>query len=156
MWSWSNSQHSDCNISSSLWGEIIWYDSTSCTETTILLRKVQQLASFKLFFFYYDVLWDVVTWSLTEIYRCFRGASCLHHQGGCNDDDRDSKVLRNVSKFLPEYMVQHPKRHPHIYCRENLKSFLFICSRLTYQDNFLFIKLPNKSYLYRAINNWQW
>jgi hypothetical protein len=28
-----------------------------------------------------DVFWDVAPCSLTEVYRLFRGAYCLHHQG---------------------------------------------------------------------------
>jgi hypothetical protein len=28
-----------------------------------------------------DVFWDVAPCSLLEIYLCFRGAYCLHHQG---------------------------------------------------------------------------
>jgi hypothetical protein len=29
------------------------------------------------------VFWDVTPCSLVEVYRRFRGACCLHHQGGC-------------------------------------------------------------------------
>jgi hypothetical protein len=32
------------------------------------------------------VFWVVVTCSLVEVYRRFRGACCLHHQGYCPDD----------------------------------------------------------------------
>jgi uncharacterized membrane protein YesL len=27
------------------------------------------------------VFWVVAPYNLVEVYRCFRGASCLHHQG---------------------------------------------------------------------------
>jgi hypothetical protein len=38
-------------------------------------------------------------------------------------DDGGSKHLWNVSQFLPDYTVQHPRRsHLHIRRRENLKS----------------------------------
>jgi hypothetical protein len=36
------------------------------------------------------VFWDVVPYSLIEIYRRFRGAYCLHHQG----DDEATGVAR--------------------------------------------------------------
>jgi hypothetical protein len=36
------------------------------------------------------VFWDVAPCSLVEIYRRFRGAYCLYHQG---DDDGGSKKL---------------------------------------------------------------
>jgi hypothetical protein len=31
---------------------------------------------------YENVFWDVAPCSLVEVYRRFRGAYCLHHQGG--------------------------------------------------------------------------
>jgi hypothetical protein len=49
--------------------------------------------------------WDVVPCSLTEIDQCFRGAVHLHHQGSSG-----SKHLRDVGQYLPDYMVQHPRR----------------------------------------------
>jgi hypothetical protein len=45
------------------------------------------------------VFWDVALCSLMEVYRCFRG----------------SKHLWNVSKLLPDYMAQHPRRQPSSY-----------------------------------------
>jgi hypothetical protein len=47
------------------------------------------------------VFWDVAPCSLVEVYRRFRGACCLHHQG----DEW------NVCKILPDYTAQHPRRH---------------------------------------------
>jgi hypothetical protein len=58
------------------------------------------------------VFWDFAPCSMVEIDQRFRGAYCLHHQGGVT-----------VGKFLPDYMVQHPDgSHFHIHHRENLKS----------------------------------
>jgi hypothetical protein len=54
------------------------------------------------------VVWVVVPYSLV-VYRCFRGACCLHYQ--C-DDDGGSKRLWNVGKLLPDYTVQQPRRQP--------------------------------------------
>jgi hypothetical protein len=44
------------------------------------------------------VFWVVVPCSLVEVYRRFRGACCLHHQG--------------VGKLLPDYMAQQPRKEP--------------------------------------------
>jgi hypothetical protein len=41
------------------------------------------------------VFWDVELCSLVDIGRLFRGAYCLHHQGG---------------QHLPAYTAQHPKK----------------------------------------------
>jgi hypothetical protein len=48
------------------------------------------------------VVWDVVSCSLADTDRRFRGA---HHH-----DNRDSKLLWNVGQYLPDYMIQHPRR----------------------------------------------
>jgi hypothetical protein len=37
------------------------------------------------------VLWDVAPCSLVEVYRRFRGAYCLHHQGDDHPNDGGSK-----------------------------------------------------------------
>jgi hypothetical protein len=50
-----------------------------------------------------SVSWDVVPCSLAEVYQCFRGAYCLHHQCGCGSN------ITEDSRF-------HTRR------RENLKS----------------------------------
>jgi hypothetical protein len=57
------------------------------------------------------VFWDVAPCSLVEVYRRCRGTCCLHHQGDYPDDE-GSKYLCNVSKLLPDYMVQHPRIQP--------------------------------------------
>jgi hypothetical protein len=45
-----------------------------------------------------------------EVYQCFTGAFCLHHQG--DDDDGDSKYLWNVGKLLPDYTALQLRRQP--------------------------------------------
>jgi hypothetical protein len=45
--------------------------------------------------------------SLVEIYQRLRGPCCLHHQ---HPDYGGSKVLWNVGKSLPDYMVLQPRR----------------------------------------------
>jgi hypothetical protein len=44
------------------------------------------------------VIWVEAPCSLIEVYRRFRGTCCLHHQG--------------VSKTLPDYTAQQPRRQP--------------------------------------------
>jgi hypothetical protein len=56
------------------------------------------------------ILWVVAPCSVVEINRCFRCACCTHHQGNYSPDDGGSKHLWNVSKLLPDYMVQQPGR----------------------------------------------
>jgi hypothetical protein len=53
-----------------------------------------------------SVFWDVVPHSLIEVHWRFRGVYCLHHQG---------HHLWNVSKLLPDYMMQHPIRKSSSY-----------------------------------------
>jgi hypothetical protein len=55
------------------------------------------------------VVWFVAPCSLVEVYRCFRGACCLHHQG-------DSPDYQTIWRNNPE------DRHLHTRRRENLKS----------------------------------
>jgi hypothetical protein len=53
-----------------------------------------------------------------EIFQRFRGAYILLHQlpdNGC------SKNLRSVGQFLADDKDQHPRRHLHILCLENVK-----------------------------------
>jgi hypothetical protein len=54
------------------------------------------------------VSWVVAPCSLV-VYRRFRGACCLYHQG---DDDGGSKSLWNIGKFLPDYTALQPRRQP--------------------------------------------
>jgi hypothetical protein len=42
------------------------------------------------------VFWDVAPCSLVEVYRRFRGAYCLHHQGG------DGKSKQTTRRNIPE------------------------------------------------------
>jgi hypothetical protein len=39
------------------------------------------------------VLWDIAPCSLVEVYRRFRGAYCLHHQGDHRPDNGSSTHL---------------------------------------------------------------
>jgi hypothetical protein len=57
----------------------------------------------------------VAACSLVDIDWRFRGAYCLHQQG-------DEWLLWNISQYLPDYMLQHPRRQPSSICRP----FLFI------------------------------
>jgi hypothetical protein len=41
---------------------------------------------------------------------------------GERPDDRDSKHLWNVGKFLSDYTAQHPRRYLHTRHRENMQS----------------------------------
>jgi hypothetical protein len=40
-----------------------------------------------------SVFWAVALCSLVEVYQCFRGACCLHHQVFDHTDDGGSKLL---------------------------------------------------------------
>jgi hypothetical protein len=69
-----------------------------------------------------SVFWDVAPCGLVVFYRSFGGACYLHHQGDDhNPDDRGSKHLGNVGKFLWRYNPENS----HIYARnrQNLKSY---------------------------------
>jgi hypothetical protein len=57
----------------------------------------------------------VVSCSLVEVYQHFRGVCCLHHLGDDCPDDGGSKHLWNVSKLLPDYVVQQHRRQPSSY-----------------------------------------
>jgi hypothetical protein len=51
------------------------------------------------------IFWDLAPCSLVDI----------DHQGDEDDshpDDGCSKILLNVSQYLPDYMMQHPQRQP--------------------------------------------
>jgi hypothetical protein len=57
------------------------------------------------------IFWDYASCTLVEIYQCFRGAHCLSYEGDCTDDG-GSKLLWNISKLLPHYMVQQSRWQP--------------------------------------------
>jgi hypothetical protein len=61
------------------------------------------------------VFWVVAPCTLVEVYQCFRGACYLRHQG---NDDEGSKHLWNISKLLPDYMVQQPRRQSYSFLDE--------------------------------------
>jgi hypothetical protein len=71
------------------------------TITSMVIFQVLMAASIKM-----TVLWDAVPCSVVEVYQYFRGACCLSHY----PNDGGSKCLWNVSKLLPDYMVQHPRK----------------------------------------------
>jgi hypothetical protein len=50
------------------------------------------------------VFWDVAGCSLLEVYRRFRGVSCLHLQG----DDGGRYHIWNVGLLLSNYTKQDP------------------------------------------------
>jgi hypothetical protein len=56
------------------------------------------------------LLWNVAPYSLVEVYRRFRSASFIHHQGIHRPDDWGSKYLWNVGKLLPDYTAQQTRR----------------------------------------------
>jgi hypothetical protein len=77
------------------------------------------------------VFWDVAPFNLVEVCLRFRGACCLHYQGDeVSPDDGSSKYLWNVSKRLPDYTTQHPRRQLFSYCSpwESEISPILICS----------------------------
>jgi hypothetical protein len=57
------------------------------------------------------VFWRDEPCSLVEIYRRFRGAYCLHHQG----DEYRSKHLWNVGQFLLDNTAHHARIQPSSY-----------------------------------------
>jgi hypothetical protein len=62
-----------------------------CTETVYMYIGFEVLttASMKM-----DVFWVVAPCSLVEVYQCFRGTRCLHHQDDAHHpDDGGSKYL---------------------------------------------------------------
>jgi hypothetical protein len=75
--------------------------------------------------------------SLIEVYQCFRGPRCLHHQG---DDDEDltikvartSETLVNFYQTTRRYNPEDSNLHTH--CRENHKSYLI--DFLTFHSHF--------------------
>jgi hypothetical protein len=64
-------------------------------------------------------LWDVAPCSLVEIYRHFRGACCIHHQGDKSQNYQttrrnitgDSHLLTRLRKNLKSYHV-HKRQFP--------------------------------------------
>jgi hypothetical protein len=56
------------------------------------------------------VFWVVAPCNLIDVYRHFRGACCLHHQG--SPWWWRQQHLWNDGKFLLDYMAQEPRRQP--------------------------------------------
>jgi hypothetical protein len=61
-----------------------------CKKCSLVRYQILTAASVKI-----SVFWDVAPCSLAEVYRCFRGACCLHHQVYNPPDDRGM-----MTKFL--------------------------------------------------------
>jgi hypothetical protein len=61
------------------------------------------------------VFWVVAPCRPVEVYRRFKGACCLHHQGDECPDDGGRKHLWNVGKLLPDYTTQQPTTQPSSY-----------------------------------------
>jgi hypothetical protein len=67
--------------------------------------------------------WQIWRWLFSGIlchviWLIFRGAYCLHHQRDkdySHPDDGGSKILLNVSQYLPDYILQHSERQPSLY-----------------------------------------
>jgi hypothetical protein len=59
------------------------------------------------------VFWVVGPCSLVEVYRRFKGACCLYHQG--DPDNGGCKHLWIVAKLLLDYTAQQPRRQPCSY-----------------------------------------
>jgi hypothetical protein len=53
------------------------------------------------------VSWDVTPCNLVEINQCF--IEVVHHFSG-RPDDSGSKHLRNIGRFLQDYLAHHPTR----------------------------------------------
>jgi hypothetical protein len=64
---------------------------TTVVEVTSLYVKFQVITAASMEMTIIFDIWNVAPCSLVEVYRCFRGACCLHHQrdddGGCPDDE---------------------------------------------------------------------
>jgi hypothetical protein len=57
------------------------------------------------------VFWVVAPCSLVEIYRRFKDACCLYHQGALMMEAANI----SVGKLLPDYTAQKPRRQPSSY-----------------------------------------
>jgi hypothetical protein len=57
------------------------------------------------------VFWDVAPCSLVEVYRRFRGACCLHHQGDIPENSPFHTRLRENLKSHPDIMRLRFKRN---------------------------------------------
>jgi hypothetical protein len=66
------------------------------------------------------VFWVVAPCSLVEVYRPFRGAYCLHHQG--DEAARTAVILVNFYQTTRRYNPEDS--HLRTHRRENLKSYL--------------------------------
>jgi hypothetical protein len=77
-------------------------DPTRVTNTNHVGFEVLTAASVKM-----AVFRVVAPCSLLDVYRRFRGACCLHHQG--------SKDLWNIGKLLPDYSALQPRKQPSYY-----------------------------------------
>jgi hypothetical protein len=51
------------------------------------------------------VLWDVASCCLVEVYRRFRGASCLHHQGDESPPNDNNNTSLGSYDGLGMYLV---------------------------------------------------
>jgi hypothetical protein len=63
------------------------------------------------------VFWVVAPRRLVEVYRRFRGACCLHHQGGTYrpDNGGTSSTSKTSVNFQPDYTALQPRRQPSSY-----------------------------------------
>jgi hypothetical protein len=69
-----------------------------------LLERIKVTTKLKM-----AVFWVVSLCSLVEVYRRFRRACCLHHQGD-HFFYGGSKHLGNTGKLLPDYVAQQHRR----------------------------------------------
>jgi hypothetical protein len=65
------------------------------------------------------VFWVVVPYNLLEVYLCFRGTCCLHHQ----DDEAASTSEMLVNFYQTTWRYSPEDRLLHSDCHENLKSY---------------------------------
>jgi hypothetical protein len=55
------------------------------------------------------VFWSTAPYSLEEVYRRFRGACCLHHQGDYRSDDGAASISETSVNVYPTTRRNNPE-----------------------------------------------
>jgi hypothetical protein len=98
------------------------------------------------------VFWDVALYSLVDTDWCFRGAFFLHHQSDESLYDPDgvgSKLLWNVSWYLPDYTVIYPSRQPSSYLllwEPQIQHWVYMFLFLKYNSSLFHLKTNRMIY----------
>jgi hypothetical protein len=95
------------------------------------------------------VFWVVAPCSLVEIYRSFRGACCLHHQGYDRSDDGDlwtwvrTPDLPNTKRLpLNRDVWYMPQQIPRDICLRQVNFFIIPAHKSQISTRFLVVKHP--------------